>query len=70
MMSVDVTISAGKMRVGAPRELFEAAHVHTVFKNLTVDPSGQRFLLPIAMPEQRDRPISVILNWPALLPKK
>jgi len=70
MMSVDVTISAGKMRVGAPRELFEAAYVHTVFKNLTVDPSGQRFLLPIAMPEQRDRPISVILNWPALLPKK
>jgi Tol biopolymer transport system component len=70
LMSVAVSTAGGTPHAAAPRELFARRYVGGNGNRFTVDHSGQRFLLPVARDEPVDRPIHVVVNWTALLPRK
>ena len=65
IMSVGVTISNGKFEVDTPRPLFTI----NPFVNLNpfdVTPDGQRFLVN-GLLEDPESPLTLLVNWPALL---
>jgi hypothetical protein len=67
LMAVDLTITADAVRPAAPRALFSLPIIHNGYSPYdTID--GQRFLVR-AVPQQAAPPLTVIVNWPALLKK-
>jgi Tol biopolymer transport system component len=67
LMAVDLTITADTMRPTAPRVLFALPIIDNGYSPYdTVD--GQRFLVR-AVSQQAPPPLTVIVNWPALLKK-
>jgi Tol biopolymer transport system component len=67
LMAVDLTIAADAVRPSAPRALFTLPVIDNGWSPYdTVD--GQRFLVR-ALPQQAAPPLTVIVNWPALLKK-
>jgi eukaryotic-like serine/threonine-protein kinase len=65
-MAVDVTANGAALEIGVPQRLFQADDY-----GWDISPDGKRFLL--AVPQGRQNalaPITVELNWPALLKKK
>jgi hypothetical protein len=68
LMTVDLTITAGTVRPAAPRQLFTLPVLDNGWPPYdTID--GQRFLVR-AVPQQASPPLTVIINWPALLKKR
>jgi Tol biopolymer transport system component/predicted Ser/Thr protein kinase len=66
LMAVDLTITADAVRPSAPRALFTLPIIDNGWSPYdTID--GQRFLVR-ALPQQAP-PLTVIVNWPALLKK-
>jgi dipeptidyl aminopeptidase/acylaminoacyl peptidase len=61
VMVVSITPRSQTLEVSAPRELFALPPV----SRFEVAPDGQRFL--VTMQEQRPQPLTVIVNWPALM---
>ena len=71
VMSVHVKTSASKFDAGIPRPLFKTQLVASGQRNhYTVSPDGERFLMIVPTGEARPEPITVVLNWPALLKKQ
>jgi hypothetical protein len=79
MMSVDVKFHGDSVEFGQPRPLFDTRYVNvthgTNYHTYAVSPDGQRFLVPRPLSALRDdsatqAPISVALNWTALLKRK
>jgi Tol biopolymer transport system component/predicted Ser/Thr protein kinase len=67
LMSVDLTITAGMVHPSAPHGLFTLPIIDNGWSPYdTID--GQRFLVR-AVPQQAPPPLTVIVNWPALLKK-
>ena len=67
LMAVDITITADAVHPSAPRALFTLPVIDNGWSPYdTVD--GQRFLVR-AVPQQASPPVTVIVNWPALLKK-
>ena len=67
LMAVDVTITSDAVRPSTPRPLFTLPIIDNGYSPYdTID--GQRFLVR-ALPQQASPPLSVIVNWPALLKK-
>jgi Tol biopolymer transport system component len=67
LMAVDLKITANAVRPSAPRALFTLPIIDNGYSPYeTID--GQRFLVR-AMPQQAPPPLTVIVNWPALLKK-
>jgi len=68
-MSVALKTGADSVEPSAPRELFllPAVDLGTI-SPYEVAPDGQRFLVR-ATPDQAPQPLTVIVNWPALLKK-
>ena len=67
MMSADIT--AGKeMQAGVPRALFPTTLLKTNDKHpYAVTKDGKRLLMPVRDPRQSSVPMTVVLNWPALV---
>ena len=66
LMAVDLTITADRVRASVPRALFTLPIIDNGWSPYeTID--GQRFLVR-AVPQQAP-PMTVIVNWPALLKK-
>jgi eukaryotic-like serine/threonine-protein kinase len=69
MMAVAVSTQNG-FAPGRPQLLFERHYASTILPQTgvfyDVSPDGQRFLM-VKEPEQASTPISIVLNWPALL---
>ena len=66
-MVVDLTITADEVRRSTPRALFTLPIIDNGWGPYdTID--GQRFLVR-AVPQQASPPLTVIVNWPALLKK-
>jgi Tol biopolymer transport system component len=68
LMAVSVKLGADSIEASAPRELFTLP----VFSNgldapYDVAPDGQRFLVRAAPQQQAAQPLTLIVNWPALL---
>jgi hypothetical protein len=67
LMVADLTITADAVRPSAPRALFTLPIIDNGWSPYdTID--GQRFLVR-AVPQQASPPLTVIVNWPALLKK-
>jgi Tol biopolymer transport system component len=67
LMAVDLTITADAVRPSAPHALFTLPVIDNGWSPYdTID--GQRFLVR-AVPQQASPPLTVIVNWPALLKK-
>jgi Tol biopolymer transport system component len=70
IMSVAVDTGGGVLRPGIPRELFAQRYAGGAGNRFTADCTTRRFLLPVATAKPTSRLISVIVNWPSLLPRK
>jgi dipeptidyl aminopeptidase/acylaminoacyl peptidase len=70
MMVVDVKVTANGVVPSVPRELFRLPVGPLGYSPYDVTPDGQRFLV-LATPEHAaSPPLTVIVNWPALMKKK
>jgi serine/threonine protein kinase/Tol biopolymer transport system component len=70
LMAVDVNPASSAFQVGIPRQLFQAHLVPgmTQWRNVYVPaPDGQKFLMIVPASESKPEPITVIVNWTALL---
>jgi eukaryotic-like serine/threonine-protein kinase len=71
LMSVDVKTSAGEFQAGIPKPLFQAQLITGGWRNrYVISPDGQRFLMIVPASEAARTPITVVVNWPALLKKQ
>jgi len=71
MMAVEVKTDAAQFEAGAPRPLFQAQLYPEGKRNqYIVTPDGQRFLLVYPSEVGKPSPITVVVNWPALLKKQ
>jgi hypothetical protein len=68
MLTVGRKVGADSVQPSAPRELFRLPGDDIGFSPYEVAPDGQRFLVR-ATPQQAAQPLTVIVNWPALLKK-
>jgi eukaryotic-like serine/threonine-protein kinase len=64
LMAVDLQVAAGSIHASTPKELFRIGGGDDNFSPYEAAPDGQRFLVRV-MPNRP--PLSVIVNWPALL---
>jgi eukaryotic-like serine/threonine-protein kinase len=67
LMSVAVSTDSASFQAGIPRELFQAQLATGVRNLYVVSPDGQRFLMLVPAGEAKPEPITVVINWPALL---
>ncbi len=68
LMVVSVKLGADSVEPSTPRELFPLPAVDTGQSPYDTAPDGQRFLVRAA-PGEAGQPLTVIVNWPALLKK-
>jgi Tol biopolymer transport system component/tRNA A-37 threonylcarbamoyl transferase component Bud32 len=69
LMAVSLKLGVDSVEPSAPRELFPLPAVDIGWSPYDVAPDGQRFLVR-ATPTQAGQPLTVIVNWPALLKKE
>jgi Tol biopolymer transport system component/tRNA A-37 threonylcarbamoyl transferase component Bud32 len=69
LMAVDVNTESPSFQAGIPKPLFQAQLVPlSYWRNIYVpSPDGQRFLMLVPANETKAPPITVVVNWPALL---
>jgi eukaryotic-like serine/threonine-protein kinase len=68
VMAVAVSTDSTSFQGGIPKELFQAQLVPSGIKNAyVVSPDGQRFLMLVPAGEAMPEPMTVVVNWPALL---
>jgi serine/threonine protein kinase len=68
LMMVKLKLGADSVEPSAPAELFPLPANNVGFSPYEVAPDGRRFLVR-AIPQQSAQPLTVIVNWPALLKK-
>ena len=63
--------TAGPINVGRPMKLFQMVPVGININRHQYQPSanGDRFLVNARVPTDGDSPVTVLLNWPAVLGK-
>ena len=70
LMVVSIKVGADSVEASAPRELFTLpAFDNGLDAPYDVAPDGQRFLVRATPQQQAAQPLTVIVNWPALLNK-
>ncbi|MBZ5626762.1 MAG: hypothetical protein LAQ69_50010 [Acidobacteriia bacterium] len=69
LMTVSLKLGANSVEPSTPRVLFSLAAVDNEIPPYDVSPDGQRFLVR-AMTGRAGQPLTVIVNWPALLKKE
>jgi len=67
LMAVNLKVGADSLEPSAPRELFQLPILEEGVYPYDA-PDGQRFLIPSTL-QQAAQPLTVIVNWPALLKK-
>ena len=69
LMAAQVGVAKG-FKAAVPRALFQTPIVTSAnFHPYAVAKDGQRFLIPVPREAPGSMPITVVLNWPATLPK-
>ena len=70
MMSVSVELDSASLKLGVPRPLFQTRlEVDSFARQYDVSADGKRFVLAQPLEESASVPITVIVNWSALLKK-
>jgi Tol biopolymer transport system component len=67
LMAVSLKLGADSVEPSTPRELFPLPAVETGWSPYDTAPDGQRFLVRAVTQQQASQPLTVIVNWPALL---
>lgn len=67
LMSVRVKATASSLEPSVPRALFRLPAAVSTWSPYEVGPGGQRFLVRAVPEQQGSQPLTVIVNWPALL---
>ena len=67
-MAVSLKMGADTVEPSTPRELFPLSAVEGAWSPYDTTSDGQRFLVR-PTPRQAAQPLTVIVNWPALLRK-
>jgi dipeptidyl aminopeptidase/acylaminoacyl peptidase len=70
LMAVSLKLGKDYAEPSVPRELFPLPGVDTGFSPYEVAPDGQRFLVRATPQQQAAEPLTVIVNWPALMKKE
>jgi hypothetical protein len=71
MMAVETKTDAAQFEAGTPRQLFQSQLQESWSRNqYAVTPDGQRFLLVYPREPEKPAPITVVVNWPALVNKQ
>ena len=74
-LSLDATMMAARVETSRgftptiPESLFATGLSLVTLRPYVVAPDGQRFLIPTAVDGRGPPPVTVVLNWPARLPK-
>ncbi len=70
LMAVGVETVAGSVRIGRPARLFQSPLIPESNRH-EYQPSakGDRFLVNAPRPVETDPPVTVLLNWPAVVAK-
>ncbi len=70
IMSADISEQGSGIIIGKPTALF-SANLATTPGGLTyaVGSGGQKFLMITSAPEANSEPVTLVVNWPALLKK-
>ena len=68
LMAVSLKVGADSVEPAPPRELFVLPILEIGVSPYDTAPDGQRFLVR-ATPPQASQPLTLIVNWPALLRK-
>jgi hypothetical protein len=66
LMAVSLKVAGDSIEPSTPRELFAVPSVDAGINPYEAAPDGQRFLV-FGTPQQAPQPLTVIVNWPALL---
>ena len=70
MMSAPVESGSANLKLGMPKPLFQTRlELDSFQRQYDVSADGKRFLLEQPLEETASMPITVIVNWPALLKK-
>jgi hypothetical protein len=69
VMAVSLKLGTDYAEPSAPRELFPLPAVDNGHSPYEATPDGQRFLVRATPLQQAAEPLTVIVNWPALLRK-
>ena len=69
LMAVNLKLGADSVEPSTPRELFPLPAVESGWSPYDTAPDGQRFLVRAIPQQQASQPLTVIVNWPALLKK-
>jgi hypothetical protein len=69
LMAVSLKLGADSVEPSAPRELFPLPIVDSGWSPYETAADGQRFLVRAVPQQQASQPLTVIVNWPALLKK-
>jgi dipeptidyl aminopeptidase/acylaminoacyl peptidase len=69
LMVVNLKLGADSVEPSAPRELFPLPVADIGYSPYDATPDGQRFLVR-AVPQKASEPLTVIINWPAVLKKE
>jgi Tol biopolymer transport system component len=69
LMAVSLKLGPDSVEPSVPRELFPLPAVDTGYSPYEATPDGQRFLVRATPLQQTAEPLTVIVNWPALLNK-
>jgi hypothetical protein len=69
LMAVPIDAGSASLDAGIPKPLFQAQLVPFFWwRNIYFpSPDGQRFLMLIPQGEPKQQPVTVVVNWPALL---
>ena len=65
-MAVPATVRGGSFEVGTPQPLFEL-RANTPGTQYDVTADGQRFIVSVPLHAEGTSPLTLVLNWPALL---
>jgi Tol biopolymer transport system component len=65
--AVELKINGNQLEAGIPQPLFVVRNTSSVGTLFDVAPDGQRFLVPMTQRENADVPMSLVVNWPAIL---
>ncbi len=69
LMAASLKLGTDSVEPSSPRELFPLPIVDNGFSPYDTAPDGQRFLVRAVPQQQAAKPLTVIVNWPALLKK-
>jgi hypothetical protein len=67
---VDIKASGNALVPGIPHQLFKISALVSGRNRYVVTRDGQRFLMVVPEKQGPPAPSTVVVNWPALLPKK